>query len=63
MAGENPPIFVDVVVGNPKAVKALLRIMELSAEIANDQPWNAEVRKLKRMAKILKKNLAVQIRR
>ena len=48
---------------NRKAARAIMRIAELAAEIAEDQPWNDNAREMLRAAKYALRNVVVEVRR
>lgn len=48
---------------NRKAARAIIRIAELAAEMAEDQPWNDDAREIMKAANYALRNVTVEIRR
>jgi hypothetical protein len=55
-------VLVEFKFSNRKAARAIVRIAELAAEIAEDQPWNDNAREIMRAAKYALSNITVEVR-
>lgn len=62
---ESNVVFIEAEIKftNRKAVRAVRRIAELAAEIAEELPWNDDAREMIRAAKYVLRNVVVETRR
>jgi hypothetical protein len=63
MASNVEFIEAEVKFTNRKAARAVRRIAELAAEIAEDYPWSDEAREMLKAAMYVTRNVVVDIRR
>ena len=61
MASE-PVVHVTIKLANRKAVRALKAVAELAAEIAEDQPWNDQAKRLAKAARYALENVTLEVR-
>ncbi len=52
-------IHAEVIFENPKAMRAIERVAELAAELAEDQPWNDDAKILARAARYAMNHIRV----
>jgi hypothetical protein len=55
------PVYITVCVRNPKALRALMAIVRMSEELADDQQWNDTARKINKAANYLARNTDIDV--
>lgn len=56
------PVQVEIKFTNRKAMRAIMRIAELSADIAEDYPWSDEAREMLRACGYVLRNVVVEVK-
>ncbi len=59
---QEQPVYITVCVRNPKALRALMAIVRMSGEMADDQQWNSTARRINKAAKFLQRNAEIDIK-